>query len=201
MIMNLLKKPAPDWKAAAMVNGELKQLSLSDYKGKSVVLFFYPLDFTFVCPTELIAFNEKLEDFKKLGVEVVGCSIDSKYSHLAWWNTPRADGGIQGVKYPLLADVTKKIATDYGVLIDHGNDEGVALRGLFVLDDKHVVRHVTINDLPIGRSVDEVLRVVQAMQFADQHGEVCPADWRPGKDTMKANPKDSKAYFKKAAAR
>jgi alkyl hydroperoxide reductase subunit AhpC len=194
---SLVQKPAPDWKATAVVNGEFKQLSLSDFRGKSMVLFFYPLDFTFVCPTELVAFNDKLDDFKKIGVEVIGCSVDSEHTHLAWLNTPRADGGIQGMKYPLLADLKKDIARDYGVLLE----DGIALRGLFVLDDKHTVRHVTVNDLPIGRSVDEVLRVVQAMQFADKHGEVCPADWRPGKDSMKADPKGSKAYFKKAAAR
>lgn len=193
--MTLVQKPAPDFQATAMINGEIKDIKLADYKGKHVVLFFYPLDFTFVCPTELIAFNDKLEDFKKLGCEVIGCSIDSQFTHLAWWNTPRAEGGIQGVKYPLLADVSHKIAADYGVL----TEGGVALRGAFVLDDKHVVRSAIINDLPVGRSVDEILRVVQAVQFADKHGEVCPADWKPGKDSMKADPKGSKEYFKKVA--
>ncbi len=195
--MSLIQHPAPSFKGDAMVNGELREISLADFKGKGVVLFFYPLDFTFVCPTELLAFNDKYEEFKKLGMELVGCSVDSKYSHLAWWNTPRAEGGIQGVKYPILADITKKVAIDYGVL----TEGGVALRGVFVLDDKHTVRSATINDLPIGRSVDEVLRVVQAMQYADKHGEVCPANWKPGADTMKANPKESKEYFKKAAAK
>jgi len=193
-MLNLVQKPAPDFKATAMINGEFKTISLSDYRGKHVVLFFYPLDFTFVCPTELLAFNDKLEEFKKLGVEVIGASVDSQFSHLAWWNTPRNEGGIQGVRYPIIADMTKQVATDYGVLVEGG----VALRGLFILDDKHIVRHVTLNDLPIGRSVDEVLRVVQAIQFTDKHGEVCPANWHPGEATMKPDPKGSQEYFKKA---
>ncbi len=196
-MLNLVQRPAPDFKGVAMVNGEFKNISLDDYRGKHVVLFFYPLDFTFVCPTEILAFNDRLDEFKKLGVEVIGASVDSQFTHLAWWNTPRNEGGIQGVRYPILSDMTKKVSTDYGVLVD----DGVALRGLFILDDKHIVRHVTLNDLPIGRSVDEVLRVVQAIQFADKHGEVCPADWHPGEATMKPDPKGSKEYFRKSGTR
>jgi alkyl hydroperoxide reductase subunit AhpC len=188
-----VQQPAPDFKTEAVVNGAFKEVSLSDYKGKWLVLFFYPLDFTFVCPTEILAFNDRAAEFQKIGCEVVAASIDSKFTHLAWTNTPRKEGGIQGVTIPLLADVTKKIAADYGVLLP----DGVALRGLFVIDPKGIVRHITINDLPIGRSVDEALRVVQAAQFADQHGEVCPANWKPGGDTMKPDPTGSKEYFKK----
>lgn len=188
-----VQQPAPDFKTEAVVDGAFKEVSLADYKGKWLVLFFYPLDFTFVCPTEILAFNDRAPEFQKIGCEVVAASIDSKFSHLAWTNTPRKEGGIQGVTIPLLADVTKKIASDYGVLLP----DGVALRGLFVIDPKGVVRSITINDLPIGRSVDEALRVVQAGQFADKHGEVCPANWKPGGDTMKPDPTGSKDYFKK----
>lgn len=194
--MSLIPRAAPDFKATAVVNGEIKDVKLADYKGKFVLLFFYPLDFTFVCPTEILAFSDRLPELQALGCEVVGCSIDSQYSHLAWWNTARNEGGIKGVKYPILADVTKKIARDYDVL----TDEAVALRGTFIIDPKGIVRHATINDLGIGRSVDEAIRVVQAIKFVDEHGgEVCPANWHPGADTMKASPAGSKEYFKKAA--
>jgi alkyl hydroperoxide reductase subunit AhpC len=191
-----VQQPAPHFACEAVVNCEFKDVSLSDYKGKYLVLFFYPLDFTFVCPTEILAFNDRVEEFRKIGCEVVAASVDSKFTHLAWLNTPRKDGGIAGVTIPLLADLKKDVARDYGVLLP----DGVALRGLFVIDPKGIVRHITINDLPIGRSVDEALRVVQAVQFADQHGEVCPANWTPGKDTMKADPEGSKEYFRKAGA-
>ncbi len=193
--MSLIPRPAPDFKAVAMVNGEFREVKLSDYKGKFVLLFFYPMDFTFVCPTEIIAYGDRLAEFQKLGCEVIGCSVDSQFTHLAWWNTPRKEGGIQGVTYPILADVTKQVSRDYDVL----TDDGVALRGTFIIDGKGIVRHATINDLGIGRSVDEALRVVEAIQFVDEHGEVCPADWHPGEATMKATPKESKEYFKKAA--
>jgi len=188
-----VQQPAPQFTCEAVVNGDFKDVSLSDYKGKSLVLFFYPLDFTFVCPTEILAFNDRVEEFRAVNCEVVGASVDSKFTHLAWINTPRKEGGISGVTIPLLADLKKEIARDYGVLLP----DGVALRGLFVIDPKGIVRHTTINDLPIGRSVDEALRVVQAMQFADEHGEVCPANWEPGKATMKADPQGSKEYFRK----
>lgn len=192
-----VQHPAPSFKADAVINGEFKSVSLADYKGKYVVLFFYPLDFTFVCPTEILAFSDRVEEFKKINAEVVAVSIDSKFSHLAWSKTPRKDGGIENVKYPLVADLTKQIARDYGVLIE---EAGVALRGLFIIDPEQKVRHITINDLPIGRSVDEALRVIQALQFHAEHGEVCPANWKPGAATMKADPTGSKEYFKKANA-
>jgi peroxiredoxin (alkyl hydroperoxide reductase subunit C) len=188
-----VQQPAPDFSCQAVVNGTFQTTALADYKGKYLVLFFYPLDFTFVCPTEILAFNDRVNDFRRIGAEVVGASVDSEYTHLAWINTPRKEGGISGVTIPLLADLDKKIASDYGVLLPNG----VALRGLFVIDPKGIVRHITVNDLPIGRSVDEALRVVQAVQFADEHGEVCPADWTPGKDAMKPDPTGSKEYFKK----
>jgi alkyl hydroperoxide reductase subunit AhpC len=185
-------KEAPNFTTQAVVSGEFKTLSLTDYRGKYVVLFFYPLDFTFVCPTEIIAFSDRVADFESRGVQVLGCSVDSRFSHLAWINTPRAKGGLGALKYPLLEDLTKQISKDYGVLLD----AGVALRGLFLIDRGGVVRHSTINDLPIGRSVDECLRVIDALQYTETHGEVCPADWKPGKDAL--NPKKASEYFEKA---
>jgi alkyl hydroperoxide reductase subunit AhpC len=185
-------KPAPEFTAQAVVNGEFKKISLTDYRGKYVVFFFYPLDFTFVCPTEIIAFSDRIAEFEKRGVQVLGCSIDSRFSHLAWINTPRAKGGLGEMKYPLVEDLTKKISADYGVLLD----DGIALRGLFLIDKEGVIRHATINDLPLGRSVDEALRVVDALQHFEKHGEVCPADWKPGKDAL--NPKKAGEYFEKA---
>jgi peroxiredoxin 3 len=188
-----VQQPAPHFSCEALVNGAFKDVSLSDYKGKYLVLFFYPLDFTFVCPTEILAFNDRAAEFAAIGCELVGASVDSKYTHLAWTSTPRKEGGIAGVTIPLLADLKKEIARDYGVLLP----DGVALRGLFIIDPKGIVRHITINDLPIGRSVDEALRVVQAIQFFEEHGEVCPANWTPGQDSMKADPNGSKDYFRK----
>lgn len=187
-------KPAPHFEGIAVVNGEFKKISLSDYKGKYLVLFFYPLDFTFVCPTEIIAFSESAEKFRAINCEVVGCSTDSHFSHLAWVNTPRKQGGLGEMHIPLLADKTGKIAHDYGVLKE---GDGIAFRGLFIIDDKGTLRQMTVNDLPVGRSVDEVMRLVQAFQFSDKHGEVCPANWKPGADTIKPNVADSKAYFSK----
>nr|AFM89229.1 natural killer cell enhancing factor [Callorhinchus milii] len=187
---------APDFTAkAVMPNGEFQDLKLSSYKGKYVVFFFYPLDFTFVCPTEIIAFSDRAEDFKKINCEVIGASTDSHFSHLAWTNTPRKQGGIGRMQIPLVADPTKSISEDYGVL---KKDEGIAYRGLFIIDDKGILRQITINDLPVGRCVEETLRLVQAFQFTDAHGEVCPAGWKPGKDTIKPNVKDSKEYFAKS---
>lgn len=189
-----LTAPAPDFHGTAVVNGEFKQISLSDYKGKYLVLFFYPLDFTFVCPTEIISFSDRVEEFRKIGCEVVGCSTDSHFSHLAWINTPRKQGGLGEMKIPLLADKTLEISRAYGVLKE---DAGLSFRGLFIIDKKGNLRQITINDLPVGRSVDETLRLVQAFQFTDEHGEVCPAGWKPGAATMKPDPKESKAYFEK----
>lgn len=179
------------------MDGEFKTVSLSDFKGKYVVLFFYPLDWTFVCPTEIIAFSDRIQEFKDLDVEVLGASIDSHFSHLHWINTPRNKGGLGELKYPLIADVTKAISKDYGVLIEEGDNAGVALRGLFIISPEGVLRQMTVNDLPVGRSVDETLRLLKAFKFTDEHGEVCPANWAPGADTIKPNPKDSEEYFSK----
>lgn len=188
-------QPAPDFTANAVVNGDIKKgYKLSDLRGKYVVLFFYPLDFTFVCPTEIIAFSDRHADFEKRNCQVVGVSVDSEYSHLAWIERPRATGGLGELKYPLVADLTKKISTDYGVLIE----AGVALRGLFVIDKEGVVQAITIHNLPLGRSVDEALRVLDALQHFEKHGEVCPADWKPGGATI--DTKNAGKYFQEAAA-
>lgn len=191
----LVGKKAPDFKATAVVNGsDFKEVKLSDYQGKYVVMFFYPLDFTFVCPTELHAFQEKLDTFKKLNCEVLGVSIDSQFSHLAWLNTPRSEGGIKGVTYPVIADIHKTISRDYDVLIP---EAGIALRGTFLIDKNGVVQQQTINNLPLGRSVDEMIRLLEALQYTETHGEVCPANWKKGETAMKANQEGLKSYFKK----
>jgi peroxiredoxin (alkyl hydroperoxide reductase subunit C) len=210
----LVGKKAPSFTAAAVVNGGdfVENFSLDQYVGKKHVLFFfYPLDFTFVCPTEIIAFQKRIADFEARNVAVVGCSIDSKFSHWAWLNTPVDKGGIQGVKYPLVADVNKTIAANYGVLAgfydydenmqlvfnsDKG-DEAVAYRGLFLIDKNGMVRHQVVNDMPLGRSVDEALRMIDALQFNEENGEVCPADWEKGQEGMKADAKGVASYLAK----
>ncbi|MEQ8785328.1 MAG: peroxiredoxin [Pirellulaceae bacterium] len=188
----LVQQPAPEFKAqAVMPNGSFKEVSLSEYKGKYVLLFFYPLDFTFVCPTEIIAFSDRAADFEKLGVQILGASIDSHFSHLAWRNTPRTEGGLGDIQFPLVADLNKDIARAYDVLLPGG----IALRGLFLIDKEGVVRHQVVNDLPLGRSVDEALRMVQALQFFEKNGEVCPANWQEGARTIKPTPDASKEFF------
>ena len=190
----LVGKPAPEFKADAVVNGDFAQVSLSDYKHKNyVVLFFYPLDFTFVCPTELHAFQEKLAEFNKKDTQVLGCSIDSKFTHAAWLNTPKSQGGIEGVKYALLSDLQGKIAQAYGILAD----AGVAYRALFLIDKNGVVRHQVVNDLPLGRNVEEALRLVDALQHFEAHGEVCPANWVKGKEAMKPTKAGVTTYLTK----
>ncbi|GFR23819.1 peroxiredoxin 1 [Trichonephila clavata] len=188
-----LTKPAPDFEGVAVINGAFKNIKLSDYQGKYLVLFFYPLDFTFVCPTEIIAFSERAEEFRKINCEVVACSTDSHFSHLAWINTPRKEGGLGKMNIPLLSDKSCVISKAYGV---YKEDAGISFRGLFIIDGDGKLRQITVNDLPVGRSVDETLRLVQAFQFTDKHGEVCPAGWKPGDATMKPDPEGSKAYFK-----
>eukprot|EP01114_Cavostelium_apophysatum_P014796 TRINITY_DN3922_c0_g1_i2.p1 TRINITY_DN3922_c0_g1~~TRINITY_DN3922_c0_g1_i2.p1 ORF type:complete len:259 (-),score=40.83 TRINITY_DN3922_c0_g1_i2:185-961(-) len=195
-----VQKSAPSWSAEAVVNGDFKTVSLSDYKGKYLVMFFYPLDFTFVCPTEITAFSDRAEEFRENNCEVVAVSVDSKFSHLAWTNTPRKQGGLGEMKIPLVADITKQISRDYGVLLEDGEDAGVSLRGLFIINEKGIVRHIGINDLPVGRSVDETLRLVQAFQYTDKYGEVCPSGWKPGQPTMNPSPTKSKEYFSKVFA-
>ena len=190
----LVGRHAPDFKAKAVVKNEFKTISLSDYRGKKyVVFFFYPLDFTFVCPTELHAFQEKLAEFHERDSEVIGCSIDSEFSHHAWLNTAKEKGGICGVTYPLVSDIHRTIAKDYDVL----GEAGVAFRGLFLIDKHGIVRHQVINDLPLGRNVDEALRMLDALRFFEENGEVCPANWTKGKDAMKATHEGVSQYLSK----
>nr|Q9Z0V6.2 RecName: Full=Thioredoxin-dependent peroxide reductase, mitochondrial; AltName: Full=PRx III; AltName: Full=Peroxiredoxin-3; Short=PRX-3; AltName: Full=Thioredoxin-dependent peroxiredoxin 3; Flags: Precursor [Rattus norvegicus] len=185
---------APHFKGTAVVNGEFKELSLDDFKGKYLVLFFYPLDFTFVCPTEIVAFSDKANEFHDVNCEVVAVSVDSHFSHLAWINTPRKNGGLGHMNITLLSDLTKQISRDYGVLLESA---GIALRGLFIIDPNGVIKHLSVNDLPVGRSVEEPLRLVKAFQFVETHGEVCPANWTPESPTIKPSPTASKEYFEK----
>ncbi|MCJ8330107.1 MAG: peroxiredoxin [Lentisphaeria bacterium] len=188
----LVNQEAPAFSATAVVDGQFKDISLSDYKGQYVVLYFYPLDFTFVCPTEIVAFNDKADEFKKRNVQLLGVSVDSQFSHLAWMNTPQKDGGIGPLDYPLVADLKREIATAYDVLLP---DDGVALRGLFLIDKEGIVQHQVVNNLPLGRNVDEALRMVDALQYFEEHGEVCPANWTPGEASMKPDPEGSKEFF------
>ena len=188
----IVGQKAPEFAQEGVLGGRFSTYRLSDYRGTWLVLFFYPLDFTFVCPTEILAFSDRLDDFRKLGAEVLGVSVDSKYSHLAWTEKPREQGGIKGLAYPLLEDLKKELAAAYGVL---AGDGAVSLRGLFLIDPEGVVQHATVNNLGVGRSVDETLRVLQAFQHVREHGEVCPADWKPGTKTMKADWEKSKEYF------
>ncbi|GFR49243.1 hypothetical protein Agub_g11257 [Astrephomene gubernaculifera] len=184
---------APDFSAPAVVDGEISKISLSDYKGKYVCLFFYPKDFTFVCPTEIIAFSDRAKEFADLNCQLIAASTDTEECHLAWIRTPRNRGGLGFMQIPILADTTKEISARYGVLIEK---LGIALRGLFIINPEGVVQHITVNDLPIGRSVDEALRTLQAIQFHAKHGEVCPANWHPGSKTMVADSEKSLEYFK-----
>lgn len=204
----LIGKKAPIFSADAVVNGGefAEDFSLEQYIGKNdVIFFFYPLDFTFVCPTELLAFQDKIEEFEKRGVKLVACSIDSKFSHWAWLNTEQKNGGIKGVKYPIVADLGKTIAYNYGVLAgDYDyNEEGqlvfngdpVAFRGLFLIDKEGTIRHSVINDLPLGRSVDEALRMVDALHHYEEFGEVCPANWKEGDKAMKDTAEGVASYL------
>ena len=180
----LVQKQAPSFRAAAVLadNSIKEDFSLEDYRGKYVVLFFYPLDFTFVCPSEILAFDHRLEEFQKRNCEVIGVSVDSQYAHLAWKNTPVAQGGIGPIRYPLVADLNKQISRDFGVL----GEDSAALRGTFLIDCAGVVRHQVVNDTGLGRNIDEALRMVDALQFQEAHGEVCPANWKKGDEGMKA---------------
>jgi len=193
----LVGKQAPDFTATAVYgNNDIRELKLSDFKGKYVVLFFYPLDFTFVCPSELIAFDHRLAEFKQRNVEVLGISIDSQYTHLAWKNTPVKEGGIGQVGYPMVADVKHEICRAFDVEFEPA---GVALRGSFLIDRTGVVQHQVINNLPLGRNVDEMLRMVDALQFFEEHGEVCPAGWNKGKPGIEASPEGIAAFLAKNA--
>lgn len=185
-------QPAPDFTATAVVNQEFQEISLSQYRGKYVVLFFYPLDFTFVCPTEITAFSDRYSDFSSKNSEILAVSVDSQYSHLAWTQTPRNQGGIGDISYPIVSDLKQEICTAYNVL----NEDGYADRGLFIINPQGIVMHATINKAPVGRNVDETLRVLQAYQYVESHpDEVCPANWTPGERTMKPSPAGSKEFF------
>ncbi len=206
----LVTQPAPDVKATAiMPDNSFKDISLSDYKGQKVVLFFYPLDFTFVCPTELIAFDKRLGEFQKRNVQVIGCSVDSKWTHHAWKNTDVNNGGIGNVQYPIIADIDKSVARAFDVLMGATpatviteEDEmettvggAIAVRGSFLIDEEGTVRHAVINDLPLGRNIDEMLRMVDALAHHQNHGEVCPAGWQEGKDAMAESPEGVSSYL------
>lgn len=191
--MSLVGKPAPYFEAAAVSGGEIvPDFSLTMLQGKYVLFFFYPLDFTFVCPTELHAFEQYKAEFAKRDAEIVGCSVDSVYSHLAWLATPKAKGGIEGVTYPLVSDINKNISTDYEVL---KADEGIAYRGLFLIDKEGMIRHQLVNDLPLGRSCEEALRMLDALIFFEQNGEVCPANWKSGERAMRPTNDGLEEYF------
>ncbi|MFN6414691.1 MAG: peroxiredoxin [Pseudomonadota bacterium] len=192
----LVGKKAPNFKSMAVFKGEFKEISLEDYADKYVILFFYPLDFTFVCPTELHAFQEKLSEFEKLGAVVLGCSVDSHFSHKAWLDTPKEKGGIQGIEYGLVADIGGKIAKDYDVL----SDEHIAYRGLFLIDQQGIVRHQLVNDLPLGRSIDEALRMLEALQHVEKHGEVCPANWNKEKPAISPTHESVSLYLERLAS-
>lgn len=191
--MALVGREAPDFELEGVVDGGFKEVKLSDFRGRYVVIVFYPLDFTFVCPTELIAFAERYEEFKERGAEVLAISVDSKYTHLAWQQTSRKQGGVGKLPFPHLSDINKKVACAYDVL----SEEGVALRGLFIIDDEGIVQHATINNLAVGRSVDETLRLLDAIRTIKQTGEACPADWRPGEETLKPDVEAARGYFEK----
>jgi peroxiredoxin (alkyl hydroperoxide reductase subunit C) len=193
----MVTQEAPDFTAqAVMADGTMDELTLSSYRGKYVCLFFYPLDFTFVCPSEILAFNRAVDAFREKNCELIGVSVDSQYTHFAWRETPVEKGGIGPVKFPLVADLNKKISMDYGVLL---HDAGISLRGLFIIDKEGVIRHALVNDLPLGRSVDEAMRILDALQFTEEHGEVCPANWKPGEEAMKPTAEGVAEYLAKHA--
>ena len=206
----LVTKKAPEFKTqAVMPDNTIQEVNLSDYKGKKVVLFFYPLDFTFVCPTELLAFDKRLSEFESRGTQVLGCSVDSRWAHLAWKNTDINNGGIGNIQYPLLQDLDKSIARNYDVLVGASDvmvetEEGlettsiggaVALRGSYLIDEEGVVRHAVLNDLPLGRNIDEMLRMIDALTHHQKHGEVCPAGWRDGDTAMDESPAGVSSYL------
>jgi peroxiredoxin (alkyl hydroperoxide reductase subunit C) len=188
----LVGKEAPNFKAKCVFTNQIKDIELKDFKGKYTILFFYPLDFTFVCPTELHAFQERLKDFTDNGCEVLGCSVDSQFSHLAWLDTPIEKGGIKGITYGLISDLGGSIARDYDVL----SPDGVAYRGLFLIDQKGIVRHQVVNDLPLGRNVDEALRMLLALQHTEKNGEVCPANWNKGGKAIQTTTESVGQYLK-----
>ncbi|KER30978.1 antioxidant, AhpC/TSA family [Opisthorchis viverrini] len=184
--------PAPQFKGEAVIDGEFREITLKDYEGQYVILFFYPADFTFVCPTEIISFSDRVDEFKDRNCQVIACSTDSKYSHLAWTQVERKKGGLGPMQIPLLADSSKAIARAYGVLDEV---QGDTFRGLFIIDGKGILRQIMINDRTVGRSIDEALRLLDAYQFVEKHGEVCPANWKAGKKTIRPSPTESQEFF------
>ncbi len=195
-ITTLVTREAPNFTATAVTSdNQFAELTLSDYRGQYVLLYFYPLDFTFVCPSEIIAFNKKLAEFEKRNTQVIGVSIDSEFSHFAWKNTEPQNGGIGNIQYPLVSDIKKEISNSYGILFD----DAVALRGLFLIDKEGIVRHCVVNDLPLGRNVDEAIRMIDALQFFESHGDVCPANWKPGEDGMVPSASGVAEYLKNHA--
>jgi peroxiredoxin (alkyl hydroperoxide reductase subunit C) len=190
----LVTKEAPDFTAqAVMADNSMSELTLSSYRGKYVLLFFYPLDFTFVCPSEILAFDRALGTFKEKNCEVLGVSVDSQFTHFAWRNTPVNNGGIGNIHFPLVADLDKSISEAYGVLLP----SGISLRGLFLIDKSGIVQHQLVNNLPLGRNVDEAIRILDALQFTEKYGEVCPANWRPGEEGMKPTAQGVAEYLSK----
>jgi len=196
----LPRQKAPYWSATAVEGEKFVKKNSEELKGKWTVLLFYPFDFTYVCPTELISFSENHDKFEELNANVIGISTDSHFTHLAWIKTPRSQGGVGKLKFPLVADISKKISKNFGVLVEDETDDlfGAALRGLFIIDDRGIIRSYTINDAPVGRSVDETLRLIRAFQYAEKHGEVCPANWKPGDNTIKPDQEHKNEYFEKA---
>lgn len=194
----MIGKKAPFFQGQAFLEGEFMEISLDKYKGKYLVFFFYPLDFTFVCPTEILSFSEALPEFEKINCAVVGCSVDSQYVHMKWCSTPKKEGGLGGIKFPLLSDLNKEASKAYKCLITDGNDRGCALRATFIIDPNGILRFMSYNDLSVGRNIDEILRLVNAVKFTDENGEVCPSKWKKkGDATMKADHKEAqtKKYF------
>ena len=195
----VVRKPAPSFKGMSWWNNKFQEISLDQFKGKYVVLFFYPLDFTFVCPTEIVQFSDKVKEFEEMNCQVIACSVDSHFTHKEWTKKDRKKGGLGPMAIPMLSDLSHQIAKDYGCLIEEGGDHGVAFRATYIIDGTGTLRHMCINDLPVGRNADEYVRLVQAFQYTDEYGEVCPASWKPGKATMKADPDSEKTqqYWEK----
>jgi alkyl hydroperoxide reductase subunit AhpC len=195
----LPRQKAPFWSGISVEGEKFVKKNSEEYKGGYLLMLFYPFDFTYVCPTELIAFSESVHKFEEIGTKIIGISTDSHFTHLAWIKTPRSQGGVGKLNFPLLADISKNVSRNYHVLVEDETDAlyGAALRGLFIIDDKGIIRSFTINDAPVGRSVDETIRLIQAFQHADKFGEVCPANWKPGDSTINPDPEKKKEYFEK----
>jgi len=198
--LNLLpRQKCPYWSGIAVENQKFVKINSEQYLGKYLVMIFYPFDFTYVCPTELIAFSDNIERFKNINTNIIGISTDSHFTHLAWIKTSRSEGGLGNINFPLLADISKKVSRNFGVLVQDKDDDmyGAALRGLFIIDEKGVIRSLTVNDAAVGRSIDETIRLIEAFQHSDQFGDVCPANWKPGDKTIKPDPEHKNEYFQK----